>query len=1571
MEVDAVSENIAPVAAKGGKGKAAAKAPLAATNSGASGKTIEETYQKLSQLEHILLRPDTYIGSTEKQEQALWVHDGERMVHKAIKFVPGLYKIFDEILVNAADNKVRDPTMDTLRVDIDPVKGSIKVLNNGAGIPVEVHKTEGIYVPELIFGNLLTSSNYNDNEKKVTGGRNGYGAKLANIFSTKFVVETADGKRGRRYKQTFTKNMSKKGEPVMTDCKSDENWTCITFYPDLERFGMEELEEETVELMRKRVYDMAGILGKTVKVYYNGTRLKCKTFQEYVELYLGPKDGGVPRVYERFSDRWEVCIATTEGQFNQVSFVNSICTSKGGTHVNYITDQVVKYLCEMINKKDKKANVKPFMAKNYLWVFVNCLIENPAFDSQTKDTLTLRASSFGSKCDLPDTYCKKVANCGVVDLILSFASFKANKELKKGDGAKRQRLTGIPKLEDANDAGGRNSEHCTLILTEGDSAKSLAVAGLSVVGRDRFGVFPLRGKLLNVRDASAAQITGNAEIQNIKQILGLQHGKVYTDAKSLRYGHLMIMTDQDHDGSHIKGLIMNYFHHFYPSLLKLPGFLVEFITPIIKATKGNQSISFYTLPEYEEWRERNNTRGWTIKYYKGLGTSTADEAKQYFANIHSHRKEFVWEGNQDGEALEMAFSKKKVDDRKQWLQGYEPGTFLDHTADTISYSSFVHKELILFSRADLERSIPCMVDGLKPGQRKILFACFKRNLKNDVKVAQLAGYVAEHSAYHHGEASLSATIVGLAQDFVGSNNVNYLVPQGQFGTRLQGGKDAASPRYIFTRLAPLTRHLFNEHDDRLLAYLNEEGQSIEPAWYMPVLPTVLVNGAEGIGTGWSTSIPNFNPRDIAANLRRMLDGEQPEPMKPWYRGFKGTIDEVPTKTTGKSYQICGVISQLDDTTLEISELPIRKWTQDYKEFLEELAKPEDKNATPFIVDYKEYHTDTTVSFRVTLTEGKMREALAAGLLDKFKLKTKISTGNMMLFNSDGLIQKYACPEDILREFYDLRLRYYAKRRSALLRGAEADLLRISNKVRFILAVVGGRLKLSNRRKADIEAELEAEGYDKLPTQKKAQQQAAADEEEEGEVAGAGYEYLLSMPLASLTLEKVEALKQEAEDWKETVERLRATTEKDMWRSDLDAFEQALEGHEEEAARKAAQLGRQQAKARASQKAAAKKAAAKGKGKRNEWSDEEEDELSDSSQGEDDVFEEFAKPKKQAAPRQRAAPAAKAAAPAPSVSMQTSQQTGSTSLGGSKRSAAGTRKPTAPKAAPAVVAIEEDSGEEKAAAVPKAAPPPPPEEEMSLMARLAGRLDKLELSPAGGSGGAAAAKGKAAAAAAPSGSRGIVSGAARPGRAAAAAAAKKTSKIVVISEEDDESEESSSSESEDEVNSPAPRPDPKKRSKPEAKKSLAAKAMANSKAAVAAYDFDGEDDDFAASPVPKPKAKVQRMRPSPFNKNSGKPAAAKAAPARPPSKLGQAAAPAPAAAKPAAKGKAKARVVDSEDEEEDEVVDMTVSPAPARAVAPRRTAAAAKPKYAESDSEGAASSESDSGDDSDDYCPSDD
>lgn len=1105
------------------------------------------------------------------------------MVHRPVSYVPGLYKIFDEILVNAADNKQRDPKMDSLKVIIDVEQNLISVYNNGDGVPVEIHQEEGVYVPELIFGHLLTSSNYDDTVKKTTGGRNGYGAKLTNIFSKEFVIETADGKRQKKYKQVFSNNMGNKSEPAITKCKESENWTKVSFRPDLAKFGMTHLEDDVVALMKKRVFDMAGCLGKTVKVELNGERIPVKSFLDYVNLYLQSasknRTDPLPRIVEKPNERWEICVSLSEGQFQQVSFVNSIATIKGGTHVDYVTNQITNYVMNIVNKKNKNANLKAHTVKNHLWVFVNALIDNPAFDSQTKETLTIRQSSFGSKCELSEDFLKKVSKSGVVESLLSWADFKLSKDLKKTDGAKTHRITGITKLDDANEAGGRNSEKCTLILTEGDSAKNLAVAGIGVVGRDHYGVFPLRGKLLNVREASHKQIMENAEIQNIKRILGLQHGKVYDSVKSLRYGHLMIMTDQDHDGSHIKGLLINFIHTFWPSLLKIPSFLVEFITPIVKASHGTNKnkkvIAFYSIPEFESWKESlgDGAKNWTFKYYKGLGTSDSKEGREYFQDLEKHKKDFVWADDEDGDAIELAFSKKKIEARKNWLRQFEPGTYLDQKEKLIKYSDFVHKELILFSVADLQRSIPSMVDGLKPGQRKILFCAFKRNFVKEAKVAQFSGYVSEHSAYHHGETSLASTIIGMAQDYVGSNNINFFQPIGQYGSRNQGGKDHAHARYITTKLCDITRLLFCKDDDVLLDYLNDDGQSIEPIWYAPIIPTVLVNGSEGIGTGWSSSIPNYNPRDIIANVRRLLNGEQMVPMDPWYRGFKGTIEKSTTRDGTNSYNVCGVIEEINETTLRITELPIRRWTQDYKEFLEANMTGTEKIKDPFIKDFRDYNDDITVHFEVFLTEQMMIIAKQEGLLKKFKLTSTINTSNMHLFDPKGVIKKFDTPEQILEEFFHLRLGLYEKRKQVKLHNHEVELLKLENKVRFILGVVKKEIIVSNRKRAELLIELHDKGFTPFPKKVKPVAVGAEDDEvdvnvedeENSEVIGGSkgvkagdYEYLLSMAIGSLTLEKVQQLCAERDKLSGEVEELKRATPELLWLKDLDVLEKELD-----------------------------------------------------------------------------------------------------------------------------------------------------------------------------------------------------------------------------------------------------------------------------------------------------------------------------------------------------------------------------------------------------------------------------
>eukprot|EP01028_Stygiella_incarcerata_P004101 TRINITY_DN185_c0_g1_i1.p1 TRINITY_DN185_c0_g1~~TRINITY_DN185_c0_g1_i1.p1 ORF type:complete len:1625 (-),score=533.53 TRINITY_DN185_c0_g1_i1:176-5050(-) len=1103
-------------------------------------KTLEDIYQKKTQLEHILLRPDTYIGSVEQITETAWVYDeGKGMTCREIEYVPGLYKIFDEILVNAADNKQRDATMDTIRVDIDRENGTISVYNNGRGIPVEIHGEHKCYIPELIFGHLLTGSNYDDTVKKTTGGRNGYGAKLANIFSVEFIVETADGERRRRFKQVFRKNMSEKGSPVIKP--TSEDWTRITFKPDLQKFGMDVFDDDIVALFTKRVYDIAGSTHSSTKVYLNGKRLPVRTFSDYVSLYLHE---GEEIVHEIVNDRWEVVCTISNGSFQQVSFVNSINTMKGGTHVNCIADQIAQHLVEIVKKKSKSTTVRANHVKNYLFVFVNTLIENPAFDSQTKETLTTKATSFGSECKVSEKFLKSVQKTSIIEKMLSWVRFKQSSDLKKSDGQKKSKILGIPKLDDANEAGGRNSHKCWLILTEGDSAKSLAVSGFSVIGRDYYGVFPLRGKLLNVRDASLKSIKENAEISALKQILGLKQGKTYEsekERKELRYGHVMIMTDQDHDGSHIKGLLINLFHYFWPALLRTPGFLVEFVTPIVKAVKGKKSEVFFTMPEYENWkRDTSGAKGWNVKYYKGLGTSTAQEAKEYFSDLEKHIIEFSPCANMD-DKIELAFSKKMIEGRKLWLQSFSDGSYVDHSCKHLSYQDFVDKELILFSRADNVRSIPCLLDGFKPGQRKILYSCFKRNLTKEIKVVQLAGYVSEHSAYHHGEQSLSMTIVNMAQTFVGANNVNLLYPGGQFGTRILGGSDSASPRYIFTKLNDITRKLFVEHDDHVLTYLTEDAEQIEPEYYVPIIPMCLINGAKGIGTGYSSDVPNYNPFEIIDNIRRHLRGEEMIDLTPWYRGFRGDTQREEkyhrdgTKTV--RFHTFGKFDRVSDNQIEVTELPVGLWTQKFKEHIESLMAA--KN--PIIKECRDHHTDTSVHCVITFEDGKLEGMSDEDIRSCLKLVSTLNTSNMTLFDADGKLHAYNDTIDIMKSFCETRLSYYQKRKAFLVEKLGNEFDRLKNKERFILMVVHGEFIISKKKKDLLVAELEELGFQKML---------------KNDILG--YDYLLSMPLWSLTLEKVEELrKQRAEKEEELSSVLKKSLEA-LWEEDLLALETELE-----------------------------------------------------------------------------------------------------------------------------------------------------------------------------------------------------------------------------------------------------------------------------------------------------------------------------------------------------------------------------------------------------------------------------
>jgi DNA topoisomerase-2 len=1148
-------------------------------------------YQKHTHHQHILELPDTYVGSTKTNEETRWVYDAgsNKMVWRKLLFNPGLYKIFDEIVVNARDEFVRSVTtagmtpIKHIAVAVQNKDGDavISVENDGDGITIEMDEEQKVMIPEMIFGHLLTSSNYDKSEEKIVGGKNGYGSKCTNILSKLFTVDIKNPATGKQYSQSWYDNMFRVEKPSVRKLTSKTGSVKVTFIPDRTRFtgAFDEagMLSDMIGCFHTRIIELAALVGKEVKVSWNGTVVGSNTFEKFIKLFL--RDGMTGFAYENCGPRWEVGAVLASHLYSDeeelpedkhISFVNGIHTKKGGKHVETVTRKVLTDFCEIAKKK--KVDIKPGQLKNSVVLFLNSTIVNPSFDSQSKEFLTTPAAEFGSRPEYSGKLVDGLAKLGLLEEAKFLLEAKSMRETKKTDGKKRSVIRGMTKLEDALLAGTAKSKECTLILTEGDSAATSAISGLKEVGRERWGVFPLRGKLLNVRDITVQKFNANEELTAIKKILGLEQGKQYKDVSELRYGRVMVMADQDHDGSHIKGLLMNLFHAEWPGLMRT-GFLCTLLTPILKATKGKSTLSFYSLPEFLQWKETNSLAGWKIKYYKGLGTSTPAEAREWFTNLHEIQYE--WDEKTD-ESMNLAFNKKQADDRKRWLSHYDPTKMLIPVNAKASYTNFVNCELIHFSNADNIRSLPHVMDGLKPSQRKILFSCLKRNLREEIRVAQLAGYVSEHAAYHHGEASLNSTIIGMAQNFVGSNNLNLLKPVGQFGSRLMGGKDAASPRYIHTYLEEIVSKIFRKEDAGLLKHIDDDGDVVEPEYYLPVVPLLAINGSVGIGTGYSTDVPPHKPDDIICLLRHRLEGSilnlADRPLDPWWFGFRGTIhrqDEQTWVTKG--------LYEFDDAkkTVTITELPAGTWTKDYKAFLDVLYEAEDKKSKDAKKEAKKAETgsnrsskddvepcglkgfddlynDVDVRFVLYFTE-EGYEALQENkekFEKQFKLTSSWKTTNMTCFDADFNIVKYKTIGDILETFVEKRLPLYEARRVMMMENLEKQMRELDAKRRFLQALLDERLVLSRRSDEDIVAQLKACEIPALSNLE------APDEYD-------SYDYVLRMRMDRVKQSAVVELDGQIAEKGAEIEHLESETGSSMWLADLEEFRVAWEQYSQE------------------------------------------------------------------------------------------------------------------------------------------------------------------------------------------------------------------------------------------------------------------------------------------------------------------------------------------------------------------------------------------------------------------------
>ena len=1091
--------------------------------------TINMKYEKLTHQEHVLKRPDMYIGNMNLSDTLTYIYDegDKHILQKDIRVVDGLLRIFIEPLSNAIDNVVRSREMGIqpkyIKVDIEGDK--ITITNDGYTIPVKLHETsETTYIPEMLFGQLLTSSNYDDTEQRYTSGKNGIGVSCTNLFSTLFEIECADTATGKKYNQTWTDNMSVVSKPKITSYKNKNGYTKVSWVADFPKFGVTGYSPDVLSLFKRHVID-TGMITK-IDVFFNGEKFPIKTLLDYAKLFKGTTD---ELCYFK-DEKYEIVLGSSlTGNFEQISFVNGINTVHGGVHVDSAVNALLKPICDKLTKAKKEVSLKEIKTLFTLWTSVD--VPNPEFSSQSKTKLT--APNIKIKAITPSILSKILKWDYISNGIETFINVKDISSLKKTE--KKTKVFKAIKGYDPANLIKKKPLDCTLILCEGLSAKTFAVTGITVgidskKGRDYWGIYALRGKLLNTRNAAAVQISKNKEIIDMIQILNLKFDVDYTDPKeyeTLNYGKVLIITDQDTDGFHITGLIMNFFHSMFPSLFYRPGFLSSMFTPIMNVTVGKKVLRFYNLDDAVDFL-KSAPKNASVKYLKGLGSSSDGDIKETFGKLMI--KYEISSKSIVNKEMDKIFHSKFAEDRKEWLRLFTPKQTIMNVKGivdkpieyTVPYENFLNVEMIKYSMEDCIRNLPNIFDGLKQSQRKILYSFMLKGESVKMKVSQWAGFVSEKSCYHHGEQCLFDTIIKMAQDFTGSNNLPLIQKDGQFGSRLNGGKDAASSRYIFAKTANIVKYLFRPEDECILDYQMDDGNSIEPVHYLPIIPTLLVNGSVAIATGWSTNIPCFNPLDIIKALKRYIETGEMDEMTPWYRNFKGTIQ----KNGDNKYVTTGCIEKRGKVWV-IEELPVGVWIDNYKQILEELLELKK------IKSLKNYCTTDKIHFEI-----EMIEQYAGVTLDKavefFALTSTLNLNNMVVLAKEGVtIERFKNIQDIMTTFADYRLSMYGKRKQLQLQSIQRDIEKYKNKQRFITLIIDGTLKLNTMSKAQLVSYLEEQQFYKH------------DE---------SYNYLINIPIFEFTQDYMDSLQKTVDGCQDKYNVLHSTSCQDLWFGELDELE---------------------------------------------------------------------------------------------------------------------------------------------------------------------------------------------------------------------------------------------------------------------------------------------------------------------------------------------------------------------------------------------------------------------------------
>lgn len=1095
-------------------------------------------YTKKNPIDHILDRSDMYCGSKKSKKMTEYVgvkQEGGsfKIVKKDIMCSPALLRIFIETLSNAVDNVSRSENTKTpctyIRININQETGETCICNDGQVVPI-VKNEEKEYIHTMIFGQLLTGSNYDDDKERLTVGRNGIGVKVCNVFSKQFSVIGVDPVNKKKLTQVWTNNMKTTKKPkvrTMNSTKTIKGFTKINYFPDFERFNLTGYNEEIISLYTRYIIDTAMLCPK-VKIYFNDTLINVNNIIAYSKLYMKTDKYESSIISVKQGNSKFVITPCEEKEFQEISFVNGVYTKLGGVHSEIWQDKIFRPLLDKFNKKGKpQINIRDI--KQFFRIFIVASVDKPEFDSQEKHRLEGPPLKLEK---INNNVISKIYKWDVAEEIKDIIKGKELVSLKKTE-RKKSGFVKIDGFDPANLAGTKESHKCKLIICEGLSAKTYAVAGIKkgidgIKGRDYYGILPFRGKMINPRNANSTSIAKNREITNLIKALGLVYNTDYKkeeNFRKLRYGQIIIICDSDVDGIHIEGLIINCLNFLFPSLLERESpFVISMKTPIVRVFNKPKDLLFYDENKFNEYVS-SQTKKINSKYYKGLGTTRNEDVPETFG---TKLVRFICDENAN-KNINKVFSSKFADERKEWMRTHDNSTSvsLDDVGKLydMDISKFIDNELIKFSFSDCERNIPNFIDGLKQSQRKILYCAKKKNLTysgKSLKVAQFSGYVAEHSNYHHGEQNLYETVTRMANEFPGSNNIPLLYRDGQFGSRLYGGKDAANARYIFTKMDRLTSLIYRKEDDYLLERVIDDGDEVEPKFYVPIIPMILVNGCTvGIGTGWSCSVPNYNPLDIINIVKLWLKGKDisKEFIQPWYRGFKGNI----TKLNQDKFVSSGVIEKTKKKNVyKITELPVGLWTDNFKNNLEVLL--ENKK----IKSLQNYSSPEAVDINVKECENGLRLTL-----DTLKLNKSLSTTNMVMFNEEEKLHKFKTVIEIIEKFCVIRLKYYQIRKDTRLKYLRTEKEILRSKAEFIKSVIEKEIDIMNVEEEDIIKNFIERKFYKIDN---------------------SYDYLLKMHIRTFTKQKVVKLNEDLEQKIKEIGILENTKIQKLWLRDLKEFE---------------------------------------------------------------------------------------------------------------------------------------------------------------------------------------------------------------------------------------------------------------------------------------------------------------------------------------------------------------------------------------------------------------------------------